>query len=185
MVGRDKGAERQKFRARNLLRGSPAVVYIGLGSNLGDREEMINKALGLLAQVEEIRILKVSRVLETKPVGYLQQPKFLNAVAKAEVSLGPLVLLDKLLAVERRLGRVREKRWGPRTIDLDILIYGNRPYNHPRLKIPHPEIHNRPFILEALKELSWGGSSPSPVLGEGGRRPDEGPHPLPRRERVR
>jgi len=98
----------------------------------------------------------MSRVQETKPVGPVKQPDFLNAVARVETLLGPVELLDALLDIERRLGRARKERWGPRTIDLDVLLYGNRVIDHPRLRVPHPEIPYRPFVLEGLRETgAW------------------------------
>jgi 2-amino-4-hydroxy-6-hydroxymethyldihydropteridine diphosphokinase len=130
------------------------TAFIGLGSNLGDRESNIFRAIDLLRQERGIAVVRVSTLVETRPVGPIQdQPPFINGVIAVETTLKPLQLLDSLLSIEQRLGRIRKERWGPRTIDLDILLYGNVTFNHPRLKIPHPEIPNRPFIEAALQEL--------------------------------
>jgi 2-amino-4-hydroxy-6-hydroxymethyldihydropteridine diphosphokinase len=132
---------------------TPIIAYIGLGSNLGDRRAFLRQALDQLAATEHTRVAAVATVEETEPVGPIQQPKFLNTVARIETTLAPLDLLDRLLTIEQALGRVRKERWGPRTIDLDILTYGTEPYQHPRLTIPHPEIANRPFIQKAIHEI--------------------------------
>ncbi|HLY09547.1 MAG TPA: 2-amino-4-hydroxy-6-hydroxymethyldihydropteridine diphosphokinase [Planctomycetota bacterium] len=123
------------------------LAYIGLGSNLGDRQAMIAGAL------ESLRPLRVSAIVETEPVGRLDQPPFLNAVAELSTALPPEELLGRLLDVERRLGRVRSERWGPRTIDLDLLLYGDREVKAEALSVPHPELHRRRFVLEGLAEL--------------------------------
>lgn len=130
-------------------------AYVGLGSNLGDREEMLKRALDELDRLPGTRVWKVSRFLETDPVGVEDQPKFINAVAMVETSLSPRQLLDAMLGVERMLGRRREdsERWGPREIDLDLLLYGNERIKEPGLRVPHPRIHERLFVLEGLWEL--------------------------------
>jgi 2-amino-4-hydroxy-6-hydroxymethyldihydropteridine diphosphokinase len=122
-------------------------AYIGLGSNLGDRRAMIAGA------VERLRPRRVSAVVETEPVGYTEQPRFLNAVAEIETDLPPEDLLSRLLDVERGLGRVRVDRWGPRAIDLDLLLYGDERVTSESLSVPHPELHRRRFVLEGLAEL--------------------------------
>ncbi|HEV3029864.1 MAG TPA: 2-amino-4-hydroxy-6-hydroxymethyldihydropteridine diphosphokinase [Planctomycetota bacterium] len=122
-------------------------AYIGLGSNLGDRRAMIAGALELL------RPRRVSAIVETDPVGRTDQPRFLNAVAEIETDLPPARLLSYLLGVERDLGRVRSRRWGPRTIDLDLLLYGDELVRGESLCVPHPELHRRRFVLEGLAEL--------------------------------
>jgi len=122
-------------------------AYIGLGSNLGDRRAMIAQAL------EELRPRRVSTIVETEPWGVADQPRFLNAVAEIETDLGPAELLDRLLDVERGLGRVRKERWGPRTIDLDLLLYDDRRVDSDALSVPHPHLHERKFVLEGLAEL--------------------------------
>jgi 2-amino-4-hydroxy-6-hydroxymethyldihydropteridine diphosphokinase len=132
-------------------------AYIGLGSNLGDRRAMIAGAL------ERLRPRRVSAVVETEPVGRTDQPRFLNAVAELETELPPAELLDRLLDVERGLGRVRLERWGPRSIDLDLLLYGDAQLSSQSLSVPHPELHRRRFILEGLAELCP--DHPVPGLG--------------------
>ena len=123
-------------------------AYIGLGANLGDREGSIRRA------AELIGALRVSPVVETEPWGYENQPRFLNAVAEIETSLTPRQLLDHLLDVERRLGRERiGPRWGPRTIDLDLLLYGGETIDEPGLVVPHPRLKVRDFVLRPLAEL--------------------------------
>jgi 2-amino-4-hydroxy-6-hydroxymethyldihydropteridine diphosphokinase len=128
------------------------VAYIGLGTNLGDREENIRTALALL---EEVGTVRASSIRETDPVGVTDQPRFLNAVAELETELPPRELLDRLLSIERRLGRDRaaEMRWGPRTIDLDLLLYGHEIVDEPGLTVPHPLLAERAFVLEPLYEL--------------------------------
>ena len=123
-------------------------AFIGLGSNLGDREATVEAALAALPGVTA-----VSRLRETAPVGVVDQPPFLNGVARLETELSPRELLDTLLAVERSLGRERRERWGPRTIDLDLLLYGNEVVDEPGLTVPHPRLHERRFVLEPLAEL--------------------------------
>jgi 2-amino-4-hydroxy-6-hydroxymethyldihydropteridine diphosphokinase len=129
-------------------------TYVGLGSNLGDREQYVRRAIELLASEPEIDLLAVSSVRETEPVDFLDQPRFLNAAAEAETSLSPQALLERLLAVEQALGRRREgRRFGPRTIDLDLLLYGDKIVDEPGLTVPHPRLVERRFALEPLHEL--------------------------------
>ena len=123
------------------------LAYIGLGSNLGDRRAMIAGAL------ERLRPRRVSSIIETEPWGLGGQPDFLNAVAELETDLSPDELLGRLLDVERDLGRVRTEKWGPRTLDLDLLIYGDRRMSTETLSLPHPRLHERRFVLEGLAEL--------------------------------
>jgi 2-amino-4-hydroxy-6-hydroxymethyldihydropteridine diphosphokinase len=125
------------------------VAYVGLGANLGDREETIRAAVAELPDV-----VAVSPLRETDPVGVTDQPQFLNGVAALETELAPRELLDVLLAVERRLGRERRERWGPRTIDLDLLLYGDEVIDEDGLKVPHPRLHERRFVLEPLADLA-------------------------------
>lgn len=130
-------------------------AYVGLGANLGDREATLRKAVELLAAEPEIDVAAVSSFRETDPVGYLDQPRFLNGAAAVETSLPPRELLERLLAVERRLGRVRREgpRFGPRMIDLDLLLYGAETIEEPGLTVPHPRLAERRFALEPLHEL--------------------------------
>jgi 2-amino-4-hydroxy-6-hydroxymethyldihydropteridine diphosphokinase len=125
------------------------LAYVGLGANLGDREGTIRAAVADLPGV-----VAVSTLRETDPVGITDQPRFLNGVAVLETELAPRELLDVLLAVERRLGRERGRRWGPRTIDLDLLLYGDEVIDETGLTIPHPRLHERRFVLEPLADLA-------------------------------
>ena len=129
-------------------------AYVGLGANLGDRDVTLRAALDRLAAEPGIELVAVSSFRETDPDGYLDQPRFVNAAAAIETALGPRELLDRLLAVERDLGRTREgPRFGPRTIDLDLLLYGDVVLDEPGLTLPHPRLHERRFALEPLAEL--------------------------------
>ncbi len=131
-----------------------ARAYVGLGGNLGDREAMLEEALECLAHEPGIELLRVSGFRDTEPVGLLDQPRFLNAAAELETNLRPHDLLDRLLAIERRLGRVRDgRRFGPRAIDLDLLLYGDEVVSQPGLEIPHPHLAERRFVLEPLADL--------------------------------
>ena len=132
-------------------------AYIGLGANLGDRAGTLRAAVAALDALEGIEVVAVSAFRETDPVGYLDQPRFLNGAAAVETVLAPRELLDALLAVERSLGRTREgPRLGPRTIDLDLLLYGDESFDEPGLTVPHPRLHERAFALEPLVELDPG-----------------------------
>lgn len=124
-------------------------AYVGVGANLGDREATIRRAVELLGE----DVVAVSELRETEPWGYADQPRFLNGAILLETELEPRALLDRLLAVERRLGRVRGPRYGPRTIDLDLLLYGDRELDEPGLTVPHPRLHERAFALEPLLDL--------------------------------
>ena len=123
-------------------------AYVGVGANLGDREATIRAALDALPGV-----VAVSALRETAPVGIVEQPSFLNGAAALETALAPRELLETLLAVERELGRERAERWGPRTIDLDLLLYGDETIDEPGLTVPHPRLHERRFALEPLLDL--------------------------------
>jgi len=130
-------------------------AYVGLGSNLGEREATLWKALEGLGATEGIEVLAISSFRETEPVGVVDQPRFVNAAAALETSLSPRELLERLLDVERSLGRDRavEERWGPRTLDLDLLLYGGESIDEPGLEVPHPRLTERAFVLEPLLEL--------------------------------
>jgi 2-amino-4-hydroxy-6-hydroxymethyldihydropteridine diphosphokinase len=134
-----------------------ARAYVGLGANLGDREGALRAALTALGATAGVQVVAVSSFRETDPVGYLDQPLFLNGAAAVDTTLGPRELLDALLAVERSLGRTRDgPRFGPRTIDLDLLLYGDRSVDEPGLSVPHRRLHERAFALEPLAELDPG-----------------------------
>jgi 2-amino-4-hydroxy-6-hydroxymethyldihydropteridine diphosphokinase len=125
------------------------LAYIGLGANLGDREEAIRGA------ARRLGARRLSTIRETEPWGNVDQPPFLNAVAELETSLPPRELLELMLRLERELGRVRgEERWGPRPLDLDLLLYGEERLDEPGLTVPHPGLHERLFVLEPLAELA-------------------------------
>jgi 2-amino-4-hydroxy-6-hydroxymethyldihydropteridine diphosphokinase len=131
-------------------------AFVGIGSNLGEPERQIAAALGQLAAEERVELLAVSTLRETEPVGYRDQPNFLNGAAELETRLSARELLERLLAIEHRLGRVRGKgpRFGPRTIDLDLLLFGDETIDEPGLTVPHPRLAERRFALEPLAELA-------------------------------
>jgi len=132
-------------------------AYVGLGANLGDRERTLREAVDALGAEEGIEVAAVSTLRETDPVGVGEQPRFLNGVAALEASLGARELLDRLLAVEQRFGRVRVPgEHGPRTLDLDLLLYGDETIDEPGLAVPHLRMHERRFVLEPLAELAPG-----------------------------
>lgn len=133
-------------------------AYVGIGANLGDREETIRRAVELLDVTPGIEVAAVSTLTETDPVGYADQPRFLNGAAALDTALSPRALLDRLLAVEQELGRVRGKgpRYGPRAIDLDLLLYGDGVVDEPGLIVPHPRLAERRFALEPLHQLDPG-----------------------------
>ncbi len=129
-----------------------AEVYLGLGSNLGNRERNIIEAVKRLG--EKVQITRLSSLYETEPVGYGAQPWFLNAVCAGETGLAPHSLLDFLKAIEREMGRSEGIRWGPRVIDLDILFYNGLVLSDEKLTIPHPRLHERRFVLIPLAEIA-------------------------------
>jgi 2-amino-4-hydroxy-6-hydroxymethyldihydropteridine diphosphokinase len=130
-------------------------AYVGLGSNLGDREGTLRAALGRLRHLPETKVLRVSLLRNTEPVGYVDQPRFLNGAAELETGLSARRLLGALLELERAFGRDRASvpAQGPRTLDLDLLLYGQEQIDEPGLEIPHPRLHERRFVLEPLAEL--------------------------------
>ena len=140
------------------------TAYIALGSNLGDPPAQIRRALQALAAMPETRLVRRSALYRNPPAGYLDQPEFVNAVAEIETRLAPHDLLEQLLAIERAHGRVRDFPNGPRTLDLDILLYGERTVREPGLTIPHPRMLERAFVLVPLAEIA-----PDAVVPGGGR----------------
>lgn len=130
-----------------------SFAYIALGSNLGDKEKNLRRALLLLTQ-QGVEVVRVSSFLSTEPYGVTDQPQFLNAVACVRTSLAPLALLDVLLATELAMGRVRLRHWGERNIDLDLLLYEDVVLDMPRLRLPHPDMQNRDFVLLPLAEIA-------------------------------
>jgi 2-amino-4-hydroxy-6-hydroxymethyldihydropteridine diphosphokinase len=131
-----------------------ATAFVGIGSNLGDPESHLRAALEALATEDGIDVVAVSRLRETEPVGPVEQGPFLNGAVQVTTELLPCELLARLLNIEERLGRVRGERFGPRTIDLDLLVYGDEIVDEPGLTLPHPRLHERRFALEPLAELA-------------------------------
>ena len=140
------------------------TIYLGLGSNVGDREDYLKRAVELLDKHPLIEVKKVSSFYETEPLEYPDQGWFVNAVVEAETALLPMPLLDALQGMETKLQRERTIRWGPRTIDLDILFYGDELLSEPRLQIPHIRMHDRTFVLVPLAEIAP--DLVHPVLGQ-------------------
>lgn len=134
------------------------IAYIGLGGNLGDAEATLRAALLELDRLPGVRLRAASRLYRTPAWGRLDQPAFVNAAAVLETTLAPEALLDALLGLERRFGRerVEGERWGPRTLDLDVLLIDGRVVDTPRLKVPHPHLHERAFALLPLAEIAAG-----------------------------
>jgi 2-amino-4-hydroxy-6-hydroxymethyldihydropteridine diphosphokinase len=128
-------------------------AYVGLGGNLGPREVTLLRAVALLAETEGVDVLQVSQLRQTEPFGVVDQPPYLNGAVVVDTTLTPRELLERLLEIERQLGRVRDVRWGARTIDLDLLVYGDRSVDEPGLHVPHPRLAERRFALEPLAEL--------------------------------
>ncbi|HEY3247153.1 MAG TPA: 2-amino-4-hydroxy-6-hydroxymethyldihydropteridine diphosphokinase [bacterium] len=137
-------------------------MFLSLGSNLGDRQAMLEEALAALEASGDIRIAARSSLYETAPIGHEAQKRFLNQVVAVDTILPPDALLDLVHSVEAGLGRTREVRWGPRTIDIDILLYGDLTIRTSRLAVPHPELTRRRFVLEPLLEIA-----PSATLPDG------------------
>ena len=133
---------------------SMTVCYLGVGSNLGDRRRNIKSALKKISGLKNTRLLKISKIIETEPVGGPPtQGRFLNAALKIDTGLTPLSLLKKLKKIEQELSRVRSVRFGPRTIDLDILFYGDKIIRRKDLEIPHPRMFGREFVIKPLLEV--------------------------------
>lgn len=140
------------------LPGDPVVAFVGLGSNLGDSINTVRGALGELAALPGMRLLRASRLYRTPAWGMTAQPDFINAVAMVESRLSPQDLLAAMLQIERNGGRERcadgSDRWGPRTLDLDLLLYGDQVIDQPGLRVPHPHLHERAFALLPLVEIA-------------------------------
>lgn len=152
--------------------GKITTAYIGLGSNLGDREKTIKIALEMLAKADNVELVRVSRLVETAPLGDIEQPKYINGVAEIKTSLGATALHKILVDIESSLGRVRlvrhslggKEKWSSRIIDMDLLLFGEEIINSPDLTVPHPQMHLRSFVLKGFCELN--GKLPHPVLKE-------------------
>jgi len=145
---------------------TPVVACVGLGGNVGDVAGTLRGALAALAEVPGTRLLRASRVYRTPAWGQRDQPDFLNAAATLETTLAPRQLLEALFAIEQRFGRDRSgaaERWGPRTLDLDLLLYGDAVVDEPGLRVPHPHLHERAFALVPLAEIA----PAAPIPGHG------------------
>ena len=141
-----------------------AQAFIGLGSNLEDREANLRTAVAALRDVPFVVVRKVSRFIETLPQGGPPQPKFLNAAAELSVEISARQLLEHLLRIEAERGRARAERWGPRTLDLDLLLYNGEIICEPDLQVPHPRLHERLFVLQPLAEIAP--KARHPILGK-------------------
>lgn len=148
------------------IRQLPTTAYIALGSNLGDRESNVREALRRLDALDDVTITKISTFLETDPVGPPGQGRFINAAAQLQTKLSAKTLLFVMLDIERAMGRLRDRdrRWGPRVIDLDLLLFGDDVIDEPGLTVPHPRMHERLFVLDPLKEIA--ANVVHPVLGK-------------------
>ncbi len=129
-------------------------VFLGIGANLGDRRAAIDEAVARIDRIDDVRVVRLSTVRETEPVGGPTQGRYLNAACEIATRLSPHELLDHLLAIESAMGRVRDVRFGPRTIDLDILVFGDRRIADSRLEVPHARMCERAFVLEPLAEIA-------------------------------
>ncbi len=138
-------------------------ALIAFGGNVGDVEGNLRLALEALAALPGTRVVRVSGLYRTAPVGVVDQPAFVNGAAEVETALGPAELLRHLLDIEVGLGRVRDVRWGPRTVDLDLILYGEQVVSTPDLEVPHPRMHERGFVLVPLAEIAP--EAGHPVLG--------------------
>ena len=131
------------------------IAYIGIGSNLGKPAQQIHQAIDALATIEQSAIVALSSLYFSRPMGPQDQPDYMNAVAALDTSLSPIALLDALQAIENQAGRIRkENRWGPRVLDLDIILFGNQVINHERLTVPHYGMKEREFVLLPLQEIA-------------------------------
>lgn len=130
------------------------IAYIALGSNLNTPVEQLNSALKAIDALPQTQLIAVSSFYQSKPLGPQDQPDYVNAVAKIETMLESLKLLDELQRIENEQGRVRLRRWGERTLDLDILLYGNETIQNERLTVPHYDMHNREFVIIPLAEIA-------------------------------
>ena len=144
-------------KRKKLLKKSKAsdghIVYVGIGSNLGNKTEQCEQAIKHILSIDRHRLLARSSFYKTRPMGYTSQNWFVNGVIKIKTGLGPFDLLRALKKIESELGRVKTFRWGPRAIDLDILLYGNEEVKTEELQIPHPLLHERQFVLVPLAEI--------------------------------
>jgi 2-amino-4-hydroxy-6-hydroxymethyldihydropteridine diphosphokinase len=133
---------------------TPVIAYVGLGANLGDPRQQLQEAVELLGAAEEVEVTRVSRFYRNPPLGPENQPWYVNAAARLRTRLGPEELLRLLQQLEGAMGRVRGERWGPRVIDLDLLLYNGEVIFTPDLVVPHPEMHRRAFVMAPLAEIA-------------------------------
>jgi len=145
---------RQSAVTRDTGDGSPVTAFVALGSNIGDSVERIRSGLRRLAALPQTRVARASSLYRNPPAGYREQPDFINAAAQLETQLSPRALLERLLDIERAEGRVRAMPNGPRTLDLDIVLYGDRVIDEPGLTIPHPRMCERAFVLVPMVEIA-------------------------------
>mgnify|MGYP001482899714 CR=1 FL=1 len=157
-------------------------VLLSLGSNVGDREAYLCQALDALARTAGITVVSVSSGYETKPMGLTEQPDFLNLAAEIETEFAPLELLNAVKEIEEGLGRATSERWGPRVIDIDVILYGGLAMTTDRLTLPHPEFRNRNFVLGPLAEIAP--EAVDPVTGKTVAELAEGPQAQGRIERI-
>lgn len=148
-----KGKTKKKAKKGKKKKGI-TIAYLGLGSNVGDREEYIEQAIFLLEKNPDVEMVKHSANFETEPEGGGDQPQFLNAAVAVKTKLPPHKLLEVCQEIEATLGREREIEWGPRTIDIDILLYNDEVVSDDKLQIPHPLMHERLFVLKPLREIA-------------------------------
>ncbi len=144
----------KKSKKEAKIKKGPHIAYLGLGSNVGDRDEYIEQAIFLLSKTQGIKVTKKSANYETEPEGNTDQPKFLNLAVQIQTTLDPYKLLSVLHDTENALGRERDVEWGPRTIDLDLLLYDDLIISDDKLQIPHPLLHERLFVLKPLSEIA-------------------------------
>ena len=149
------------------------TAYLGLGSNVGDRQGHLGQALKLLEQRRALRLVRVSSVYETEPWGDTEQPAFLNAVAEVETGLEARGLLAAIQSVEAEMGRKRTRKWGPRVIDVDILLFGEQRVTEPDLRVPHPLLMERQFVLVPLAEIAPDLKLPDGRLAKEAARPED------------
>jgi 2-amino-4-hydroxy-6-hydroxymethyldihydropteridine diphosphokinase len=140
-------------------------AFVALGANIADRESSLTEAIRRLQADAELEVRRVSKVYETAPVGFTDQPSFLNMAVCISTDLDPVALLRRLLAIEQEMGRVRDVRWGPRNIDLDLLVYGDAFMETPELTLPHPRMGQRAFVLVPLRDV-WPEEIPFPWEAE-------------------
>jgi 2-amino-4-hydroxy-6-hydroxymethyldihydropteridine diphosphokinase len=139
--------------SHNDSQGIGSIAYIGLGSNIGDRASYLHQAIHELSRMEGISVTDRSSIYETEPVGYVDQGSFLNMAVRLDTTRDPFELLDSLMEIEQSLGRTRDVRWGPRTLDLDLLLYGEEAIQTETLEVPHPRMWERAFVLVPLSDV--------------------------------